>query len=143
VLSDNLIMAATYSVAHFVVRLTIAGLKRAKSAVRGVGIGASSPDSHLRAATCAACLLSVRQCGKLYCGKPLLRQLERDEATEGCGCPIALKAADPAEHCPRTDRFAASTKADATTCDCLWCAAGRRSRDARGHTLELPVLAAA
>lgn len=110
-----------------IVRLLRGAVKRSRSLLR------READVHPRwaerAAVCARCPLNViDRCGKQYCGKPLLRQIDRDEATQGCGCPIGLKARDPAEHCPRTARFAASSKASPEACDCLWCVAGRDGR---------------
>ena len=116
-------MLATLSPARIFVRLSLAGVKRARSTFRGAG--AHHDGWADRAAVCGGCPLSVIVCGKSYCGKPLLRQLDRDEPTQGCGCPIRLKAQDPAEHCPRTARFAASSRSDAATCDCVWCVAAR------------------
>jgi hypothetical protein len=118
-------MDATLSPARILVRLSIAGAKRARSALRGAGVGKHHAGWADRAAACARCPLSVVVCGKSYCGKPLLRQLDRDEPTQGCGCPIRLKAQDPAEHCPRTFRYEPSSKGDAATCDCVWCVAAR------------------
>ena len=118
-------MPATLSPARLFVTLSFAGVKRARSVLRQVGATREFAGWGDRAAICAACPLSVAQCGKLYCGKPLLRQLDRDEPTQGCGCPVRLKAQDPAEHCPRTARYAASSKGDASACDCVWCVAAR------------------
>ena len=120
-------MSATLSPARLFVQLSFAGVKRARSVFRNVGVAREHAGWADRAATCATCPLNVVQCGKQYCGKPLLRQLDRDEPTQGCGCPIKLKAKDPAEHCPRTSRYAASSKTDARTCDCVWCVAARQS----------------
>lgn len=116
-------LATLPSPARLFVRLSVAGTKRARSLFRRAD--AEYAGWADRAATCARCPLNVVRCGKSYCGKPLLSQLDRDEATQGCGCPIHLKARDPAEHCPRTARFAASSRLDPARCDCLWCAATR------------------
>jgi hypothetical protein len=101
------------------VRLSQAGFKRARSWFRS-----EDPNWALRAEICSRCPLSVSQCGKLYCGKPFLRQIDRHEPTEGCGCPVKLKAKDPDEHCPRNAHYDASSKDEA--CDCVWCVALRR-----------------
>lgn len=118
---------ATLSPARAFVRLSFAGVKRARSLFRSAGISEEYADWAGRASICARCPLAVSAgpCGKLHCGKPLLRQIERDEPTQGCGCPVAAKAKDPAEHCPRTPRFLASSKSGAATCDCVWCVAAR------------------
>ena len=55
-----------------------------------------------------------------YCGKPFLSQIERDEASEGCGCPTIAKAKNPEEHCPVDLSFSPATKADGA-CTCKWC----------------------
>ena len=74
-----------------------------------------------RAEICERCPLRVVQCGKSYCGKPYLQQIDRDPAVDGCGCPCRAKAKDPAEHCPLSTRHHPATKT-ATGCDCKWCA---------------------
>lgn len=65
--------------------------------------------------------MRVVQCGTSYCGKPFLRQIERDQATDGCGCPTRKKAKDPAEHCPITRLGVLATRRE-TGCNCKWCA---------------------
>lgn len=113
------------SPSRLLVRLSQAGVKRLRSVFRDVGVGSVHPHWQARAEICATCPLCVVDRKHTYCGKPLLRQVERDEATEGCGCPILAKARDPAEHCPRNRLFGPSTKDE--RCDCMWCV-GLRSR---------------
>ncbi|MFN4243294.1 MAG: hypothetical protein ACK4PI_08665 [Tepidisphaerales bacterium] len=90
------------------------------------------PHWHDRVAVCARCPVA-RQVGKtVYCGQPLLHELHR-RPEDGCGCPVVLKAQDPAEHCPLDNRFMPATRPaapsagdhdgpDAATCTCRWCA---------------------
>jgi hypothetical protein len=108
------------------VTLGVAGIKRAKAWLRAAD--AVHPEWETRAEICQRCPLVVVQCRKSYCGKPLLRHLDRDEATDGCGCPVNLKARDPGEHCPRNVAWEASSKTDALTCDCTWCASLRSAQ---------------
>lgn len=88
-------------------------------------VAANHPEWMARAEICQRCPLVHVQCGKSYCGKPLLRHIDRDEPVDGCGCPVNAKAKDPAEHCPRNAHYEASIKTDASTCDCTWCVALR------------------
>lgn len=113
------------SASRALVQIAFAGVKRAKAVFRSTGATPMAANWSDRAALCASCPLSMTQCGKLYCGKPFLRQIERIEHEQGCGCPVKLKAQDPAEHCPRTGRFEPSSKTDPATCDCVWCVAAR------------------
>jgi hypothetical protein len=102
-------------------KLFSAGVKRTRAVVRSLGATTQHPDWQARAETCQRCPLVYMQCGKVYCGKPLLNQLDRDEPTQGCGCPVILKAKDPKEHCPRDLHFSAPTTANGV-CNCMWCA---------------------
>ena len=101
--------------------LSRAGVKRARSWLRTAD--AVHPAWQSRAEVCQRCPLCVVQCGKSYCGKPLLRQIDRHEPTDGCGCPVNAKAHDPNEHCPRNRSWDASSKGE--DCDCVWCVALR------------------
>lgn len=73
-----------------------------------------------RATICERCPLRVVENKISYCGKPLLKQIDRDLTTEGCGCPVRAKAQDPAEHCPITPRHLPSQQAG-SACTCKWC----------------------
>jgi hypothetical protein len=56
-----------------------------------------------------------------YCGKPLLEQLDRDDAVDGCGCPVNKKAQAAGEHCP-LDRRNRPVATASGPCTCKWCA---------------------
>jgi hypothetical protein len=117
-------MLAIVSPTRVFVRLVQASLKASSAIVRSAGVGAVASDWPARAEACARCPLVYVQCGKSYCGKPFLKQIEREEHVEGCGCPVLAKAKDPAEHCPRNARFQPSSKS--ANCDCVWCATSKR-----------------
>lgn len=121
-------MSTTLSPSHLLIQLTRAGVKKLGSAIRGVGMLREHPDWQARAEICTRCPLGVVENRRAYCGKPFLSKIEREEATEGCGCPIYDKAKDPAEHCPRNRLFEASTKSG--ECDCTWCVALRTQKQA-------------
>ncbi len=112
---------------RLVYRLSQAGVKRLGSIFRGIGVGSEHPDWQARAEICSRCPLCVTEKRHAFCGKPFLSKINREEATEGCGCPVLEKAKDPAEHCPRNRVFDPSTKAHADLCDCTWCV-GLRNR---------------
>ena len=59
----------------------------AASRLRRIGVLTESVDWARRASACEACPLRVIQKGVSYCGRPLLRRVERVAAEEGCGCP--------------------------------------------------------
>jgi hypothetical protein len=110
------------SPAKILYRLSRAGVKAGLAVFRSAGALHSSVDFAERKKVCATCPLYVQdKCGKAYCGKPFLKQIERDEPTEGCGCPIDAKARDPSEHCPRDRRFNAPARDEAGACSCMWC----------------------
>lgn len=117
-------MSLALSPSRVVIKLAQAGVKRTASLFRSVG-GRDYEGWTERAKVCARCPMVVVQCGKSYCGRPFLSQIARDEPTEGCGCPIAPKAKDPHEHCPRDEHFSARSSDDAGRCNCLWCRATR------------------
>ncbi|MFT3789064.1 MAG: hypothetical protein QM770_23300 [Tepidisphaeraceae bacterium] len=125
-------MSVALSPTRFALKLVSAGVKRAESLFRSIGVGHEHPQWQARAEICSRCPLVVVKCGKSYCGRPFLNQVERDEPTEGCGCPVLAKAKDPREHCPRDLHFDASSKTE--DCDCMWCTTLRErvvsSRDA-------------
>jgi hypothetical protein len=96
--------------------------KAASSRFRKMGLGTVAPDWARRAETCERCPMRVGHRGVSYCGKPLLKQIDRDPAVDGCGCPIREKAKAPGEHCPIDHRHQPST-GDAG-CRCKWCSLG-------------------
>jgi hypothetical protein len=78
------------------------------------------PHWEARAAVCARCPLCVVSCGVSYCGKPFLRQVERDPVVDGCGCSCHDKAKSPSEHCPIDSSHRAAVVTDGR-CSCKWC----------------------
>jgi hypothetical protein len=94
--------------------------KFATARLRQVGALRVHPRWEARAAVCERCPLRVVRCGTSYCGNPLLSQIDRDPAVDGCGCPCHDKAKDPAEHCPITARHHPSEHRDGS-CTCKWC----------------------
>ena len=100
--------------------LSRAAAKAAAARLRSLGVLPTRVDWTARAAACERCPLRVVECGRSYCGKPFLRQVDRDPAVDGCGCPTHAKAKDPAEHCPLNSRNQKAS-ADEGVCDCKWC----------------------
>jgi hypothetical protein len=88
--------------------------------LRRVGFRRDYPGWHRRAAICEQCPMRVIRCGVSYCGKPFLQQIDRDPATEGCGCPCWDKAKTPDEHCPIDSRNQPAQTHDGN-CSCKWC----------------------
>jgi hypothetical protein len=84
-------------------------------------------DWNLRAGACERCPMRTVFSGISYCGKPFLRQMDRDPATDGCGCPTADKAKSPAEHCPVDARHQPAVQVG-SYCSCKWCAAKHSRR---------------
>jgi hypothetical protein len=119
-------MALAISPTRVAIKLVQAGVKRTASVFRSIGVGGRDYANWTeRAEVCARCPLVVTQCGKSYCGRPFLKQIARDEPTEGCGCPVIPKAKDVREHCPRDEHFNARCTDPHTPCNCLWCVAHR------------------
>jgi hypothetical protein len=84
------------------------------------------PNWEARAAACERCPIRVISCGVSYCGNPLLRQLDRDPAIDGCGCPCHDKSKDPTEHCPIDSHYEAAER-NGGECSCKWCG-GEKSK---------------
>ena len=82
----------------------------------------------LRAAACERCPLHRVYGSTTYCGKPFLRQIDRDPAVDGCGCPTREKAKSPAEHCPIDARNHPAVQGHGT-CNCKWCVSVTSRRD--------------
>ncbi|MGF1632391.1 MAG: hypothetical protein ACFCVE_00950 [Phycisphaerae bacterium] len=110
-------------------RLSRAAAKYASARLRDAGAVRTSPLVSLRLSVCQGCELRKVYGGQAYCGKPLLRALDR-RPEEGCGCPLADKAADPSEHCPLPVRQAGEAAGGQSAgqvggepgvCDCRWC----------------------
>jgi hypothetical protein len=103
------------------VSLTRAAARFAGAIARRAGAGSVHPDWAARAALCERCPIRVGVGRVSYCGQPLHRKPNRDQADDGCGCPTREKARDPSEHCPLNGAHrAAQTHPD--RCDCKWCA---------------------
>lgn len=98
--------------------LSRAAVKRTTALLRTLRGTPPHPHWQARAATCATCPIGHRVGKDLYCGKPLLTALHR-RPEDGCGCPIVLKAQDPAEHCPVDHRL--TPRSDSDGCNCRWC----------------------
>ena len=96
--------------------------KGAAARLRRTGALTTRPDWPALAAVCERCPLLVVQRGVSYCGTPYLRQIGRDPATDGCGCPTHDKAKRPGEHCPVTVRHQPA-EGVGRACTCKWCAA--------------------
>jgi hypothetical protein len=102
--------------------LSRAAAKAAGAKLRKLAVLPIKQDWAARAAVCERCHMRVLHRGVSYCGQPLLRQIDRDPAIDGCGCPTREKAKDPKEHCPIDFNNVATTQNN-TTCTCKWCAA--------------------
>jgi hypothetical protein len=63
---------------------------------------ASKEEMERRLSICAQCPSNLAQMakGEAYCGAPLLHNVARDIAREGCGCPLQKKVAIKGEKCP-------------------------------------------
>jgi hypothetical protein len=97
--------------------------KFATARLRQVGAIRAYPEWEARAEVCERCALRVVSCGKSFCGNPFLKQIERDPAVDGCGCPCRDKAKSAGEHCPITEHYHAAEK-HGEMCNCKWCTAG-------------------
>jgi hypothetical protein len=117
---------------------TLAGALRryAGARLRRAGMGNVYRHWERRAAICERCPMRVIRCGVSYCGNPLLEQIDRDPATEGCGCPCHDKAQSPTEHCPIDSRHQAAQRAQ-TGCTCKWCQAAE-ALPSRGQRSMVP-----
>lgn len=102
--------------------LSSAALKKTAAIFRSLGAAAQYPDWQGRTEVCARCPIAQREGRQVYCGKPLLHQIER-RAEMGCGCPVVAKAQDPAEHCPVTEQLVEAVGRE--PCGCKWCVAAR------------------
>src|SRR5271165_1021302 len=113
---------ATSAPATGVTRALLEALgKFAAARLRQVGALRVHPRWETRAAVCERCPIRVVRCGISYCGNPLLKQIDRDPALDGCGCPCRDKAKSPDEHCPVNGRHQAAAS-DGRGCSCKWCA---------------------
>ncbi len=104
--------------------LSKAAAKSAAARFRALGVVGQQIDWASRAIICERCPLRVVDKNVSYCGKPFLKKIDRDEALDGCGCPIRAKAKDPGEHCPVTSRHLPATRST-QGCDCKWCNAAK------------------
>lgn len=101
--------------------LSRAAAKAAGARLRALRLARVHPDWARRAEICERCHLRVVRCGVSYCGSPLLGQIERDPAIDGCGCPCHAKAKSPREHCPIDRQSAAAQFVAGQRCTCKWC----------------------
>ncbi len=112
--------------------------KFASARLRQVGALRIHPQWQARAEVCERCALRVVKCGISYCGNPLLQQIDRDPATDGCGCPCRDKAKSPAEHCPIDFHYrAADRRPHGGECSCKWCQGRWEEKTARQQTVEV------
>jgi hypothetical protein len=108
--------------------LSRAAAKSASARLRQLGVLRDRVDWPTRAAACERCPMRVISAGTSYCGTPFLRNVNRDPAVDGCGCPTIAKAKDPREHCPMTAghqparQQPARPTSSVARCDCKWCA---------------------
>jgi hypothetical protein len=101
--------------------------KFASARLRQVGALRVHPQWQARATICERCALRVVRCNISYCGNPLLQQIDRDPALDGCGCPCRDKAKSPSEHCPIDSRYHAAQN-HGESCSCKWCEAEENSK---------------
>jgi hypothetical protein len=100
--------------------LSRAAAKNAAARLRNFGLKPLAENWAARATVCERCPLRVVHRGVSYCGKPFLKQVERDLTLEGCGCPTREKAQSPEEHCPIDPRHQPAQQSD-HSCTCKWC----------------------
>jgi hypothetical protein len=100
--------------------LSRAAAKATSARLRRLGARAVAPDWAARAVLCERCPLRVVRDGVSYCGQPFLRQIDRDPAADGCGCPTREKARSPSEHCPLDAAHRPAVRR-AGRCNCKWC----------------------
>jgi hypothetical protein len=72
-----------------------AAAKSAASRLRRLGLLRQASDWASRASICETCHLRHVYKGASYCGRPFLQQIDRDNAEDGCGCPVREKARAP------------------------------------------------
>ncbi|MGD0767725.1 MAG: hypothetical protein ABSB42_05960 [Tepidisphaeraceae bacterium] len=122
---------ATSATATGVTRYFLEALgKFATARLRRVGALRVYPQWEARAAVCERCPLRVIRYGVSYCGTPLLRQIDRDPAIDGCGCPCHDKAKSAQEHCPIDGHHQAAVRHNGE-CSCKWCAAKNSKSETR------------
>lgn len=119
--SDNLEMSLFgCSTCNSFRSLSVAAAKSAASRLRQFGLKPVAENWTARATLCERCPLRVISRGVSYCGKPLLKQVTRDPASDGCGCPTREKSQVPDEHCPIDSHYAPARQSDGF-CTCKWC----------------------
>ena len=118
--ADNIGMSAFSCCASAFATLSRAAAKSAASRLRRLGILRESVDWARRATVCEGCHLRVIHDRVSYCGRPILENVVRDEAHEGCGCPTREKAKSPGEHCPLDWNHRGARKLP-EGCTCKWC----------------------
>lgn len=117
--------------------LARAGAKKAASLVRALGMTGVHPAWEARTQICVRCPIATSTPKGLFCGPPLLTQLNR-RPEQGCGCPVLAKAKDPEEHCPVDAGLTGvpdPRPTPPTPCPCKWCRAGA-GPSARTETLS-------
>jgi hypothetical protein len=105
---------------NMVIALASSAAKAAGAWARRFGLAQVADGWEERAAICERCPMRVVRCGISYCGKPLLAQIDRNPAVDGCGCPCREKSKAPGEHCP-LDQHHRPAATDDGGCNCKWC----------------------
>jgi hypothetical protein len=113
--------------------------KFATARLRQVGAAQVYPQWEDRAEVCERCALRVVSCGMSFCGNPFLKQLDRDPAIDGCGCPCRDKAKSPGEHCPVDAHYQAAEHVEGE-CNCKWCKGNQKSETRIPNQIRNPKL---
>jgi hypothetical protein len=116
--------------------ITRAAAKSATAKLRSLGAGSTHPKWVDRALACERCPLQRIVKGVSYCGEPFLRQIHRDDAVDGCGCPTRAKAKALDEHGPIDLRTFPAEIHDGQ-CTCKWCALERSDRDRSRQRMDV------
>ena len=117
VASDNKYVSVFACCQNTFATLSRAAAKAASARLRRLAVLPVRRDWAARAAVCERCHVRYVQRGVSYCGKPLLQDIDRDPATDGCGCPTHDKAKSPEEHCP-LDARNQPAQSGAAGCNC-------------------------
>jgi hypothetical protein len=94
--------------------------KAAAARLRRLGALNVSDQWETRASICETCPLRRVYRNISYCGNPYIHEIDRDESTQGCGCPCRDKAKSPNEHCPIDRSHRPAARLDGA-CNCKWC----------------------
>jgi len=120
-MSDNIAVSILSCCTTTLANLSRAAAKSASARLRGLRPQLVAPDWSRRATICESCHMRSVVHGVSYCGRPFLQKVNRDLATDGCGCPTLEKAKSPREHCPIDRHFRPARTDDRGACNCKWC----------------------